>query len=80
MRGDYNYAIKSNESTKIAEFWEMVKFKMLCPLLIRAAPSIVLIAVVHPCKQSPFIRDSMSFRDVISKLLMTLESLKASIP
>jgi hypothetical protein len=80
MRGHYNYTINSNQSAETAKFWKMLKCKMLYPLLVGGAPYIVLIAVVHPCTHSPFIRDSVLDPNVKSKHLMTLKSLIASTP
>jgi hypothetical protein len=58
----------------------MVQLKMLYLLLFRLALSIVLIAVVHPCQHGPLVRDSVFVRDIIGKLLVTLEGLMATIP
>jgi hypothetical protein len=43
------------------------------PYLIRTAPHIMLIAVVHLRKCCPLVRNAMILRDVICKVLMALQ-------
>jgi len=80
VRSGDDYATLLDKATKVVQMWKVLVLQMGVPHSIRMTPDIVFITVVHTCRCSPVVRNTMRDGDVSRELFLVLEYGVALVP
>jgi hypothetical protein len=78
--GYYHHARISNEPTVVIKHIQVFALEMRVPHPVRMALHIMLVAVVHLCRDCPLVGNVVFVGNIESEILIIVEILKATIP